>query len=141
MKFRLMFLGMILIALPGLYFLDYMGLMDFDWRYFLIFWPMLFVFWGISMLPFKHNLRLMLLSITMVLCGFFIYFIMLSNPTYFKDTYQAMVENKFVKIFMENLPQKEDYIDSEELMEEDLIEEDSIIDDTQGDSLSVEENF
>jgi uncharacterized protein YqgQ len=109
MKFRLMFLGMILIALPGLYFLDY--------------------------------LRLMLLSITMVLCGFFIYFIMLSNPTYFKDTYQAMVENKFVKIFMENLPQKEDYIDSEELMEEDLIEEDSIIDDTQGDSLSVEENF
>jgi hypothetical protein len=140
MRFRLLFGAIVLITLPALYLMDYLGLMNFEWKYFVIFWPMLLIFWGIAILPFKEFVRVLILVIMLMGTGFFVYAQLLRNPKYFEKTYTDMLNNEFVKKIKENMPKKADYIDSEEnTPEEDSMAQHS--NDSIPDSLSGPEAF
>jgi hypothetical protein len=118
MNTKLIFIGMILITLPGLYFLDVMGLLDFDWRYFLIFWPLLLIFWGIWMLPFKEYFRIVFLALLLMGTGFFVYYQAIKDKEYFKRTTEEVLSTPLLKKWMENMPTKDAIEDPSEIQNE-----------------------
>lgn len=76
MKSGNIFWGVLLIVFGALIFMRNFDIFYFSWGSILRLWPLLFVFWGISVLPVKSGLRL-LLSIATVALGFIL---LVSNP-------------------------------------------------------------
>ncbi|NOX87215.1 MAG: hypothetical protein GXO86_14870 [Chlorobi bacterium] len=60
MKFSNVFWGIILIFLGVLFILQNLGLIFFDWRALWRLWPVILVLWGVSILPVKAWIRMVL---------------------------------------------------------------------------------
>ena len=54
MNFRKALWGIVLILIGGLFIMDNFNIVDFHWASLLSLWPVVFVLWGISILPIKN---------------------------------------------------------------------------------------
>ncbi len=60
MNYKRAFWGILLVALGVLFLLDNFNWIDADWDDIFTLWPLIFVFWGISLLPVKGFIKLIL---------------------------------------------------------------------------------
>ncbi|MCF8218258.1 MAG: DUF5668 domain-containing protein [Bacteroidales bacterium] len=54
MHFRKALWGIVLILIGGLFIMDNLNILDFHWASLLSLWPVIFILWGISILPVKN---------------------------------------------------------------------------------------
>jgi hypothetical protein len=66
MKYRHLFWGLILITIGLLFILNNFGVISFSWYSFWRLWPVILLFWGISILPVKDTVKYILLGATLV---------------------------------------------------------------------------
>jgi hypothetical protein len=118
MKVKYIYLALVLVTIPAIYYLNQANLTSFKWNYLFIFWPVLIIIWGIHLLPFRETYRLLIIIGTMVICGFFIYIQLMRSPEYFPKTYDGMMHNKYIVKFRENLPYREEIVDPSQLEKE-----------------------
>ena len=76
MKSGNIFWGLLLIVLGGLIFLRNFDIFFFSWSSILRLWPLIFIFWGIAVLPVKSGIKV-LLSVITIAIGFSI---LATNP-------------------------------------------------------------
>lgn len=58
MKYRHVFWAFILIAIGILFMLNNFGIFEFGWRALWSLWPLILIFWGISILPMKDGIKI-----------------------------------------------------------------------------------
>lgn len=58
MKFRNVFWGLSLIIIGGLLVARNLGFVDFDWFNILRLWPLIFILWGLSVLPIREIIKI-----------------------------------------------------------------------------------
>ena len=63
MKFRNVFWGLSLIIIGSLLVAHNIGWIDFDWMNILRLWPLLFILWGLSVLPIRESIKVGVLVI------------------------------------------------------------------------------
>lgn len=80
MKYKHIFWGTVLITIGSLFFLKNLELIYFDWRAVLRLWPLLLILWGVSILPVRAFIKLILSFAAILLTLLFIY----ANPQSFK---------------------------------------------------------
>jgi hypothetical protein len=61
MKYRYLFWGILLIAIGLLFILNNLGIVIFSWGAIWSLWPMILIFWGISILPVKGTVKTIIL--------------------------------------------------------------------------------
>jgi len=66
MKYKHLFWGIILIATGMLFILNNLGIIHFSWFSFWRLWPVILLFWGITILPVKDMVKYILLGIVIV---------------------------------------------------------------------------
>jgi len=66
MKFSNVFWGIILIFLGVLFILQNLGMIFFDWRALWRLWPVILVLWGVSILPVKSWIRMVLTLVVLL---------------------------------------------------------------------------
>lgn len=66
MKFRNIFWGIILIFLGILFTLENLNVLDFDWYNMWRLWPVIFILWGISILPIKDIIKIGFVVVVLV---------------------------------------------------------------------------
>jgi len=71
MKFRNIFWGIILILVGVLFTLENLNIIDFDWYNLWRLWPVVLVLWGVSILPVKNMIKVVL--VILVLLGSIFY--------------------------------------------------------------------
>ncbi len=76
------FWGVILITLGILLLLKQFGLIHFYWHTLWQLWPLIFIFWGISLLPVDDYLKLVI-SVIFLALGFYILFRYGQEPGWF----------------------------------------------------------
>jgi len=57
MKYRHIFWALLLIAIGVLFILNNFGVLDFGWRALWSLWPLILIFWGISILPIREWIK------------------------------------------------------------------------------------
>ena len=67
MKYGNIFWGVILVTLGVLFALRNLDIYFFSWGSIFRLWPLIFVFWGISLLPLKSGVKLLLTVVTVVI--------------------------------------------------------------------------
>ena len=80
MKYSNIFWGVILITLGALFAMRNLDIFYFSWRSVFHLWPLLFIFWGIAVLPIKGVVKLLLTVITVVL-GIVL---LVNSPSYYR---------------------------------------------------------
>lgn len=65
MKFKNVFWGLLLIIIGTLLIGRNIGVINFDWYNFLRLWPVIFILWGISILPVKEIFKIILLVLVL----------------------------------------------------------------------------
>jgi hypothetical protein len=63
MKFKNVFWGLSLIIIGSLLVARNIGIIDFAWFNFIRLWPLIFIFWGLSVLPIRETLKVGILVI------------------------------------------------------------------------------
>jgi len=58
MKYRHVFWAIILIAIGTLFMMNNFGVLDFGWRALWSLWPLILIFWGISILPIRDWIKI-----------------------------------------------------------------------------------
>jgi cell wall-active antibiotic response 4TMS protein YvqF len=81
MKFRNIFWGIILILIGVLFTLDNLHFIDFDWYNLWRLWPVVLILWGISVLPVKNLIKVIL--VLLVLAGSITY--MMNTTVYWHE--------------------------------------------------------
>ena len=61
MKYRYLFWGIILISIGLLFILNNLGIISFSWQAIWSLWPLILIFWGISILPIKGTIKVIIL--------------------------------------------------------------------------------
>lgn len=74
MKYSNIFWGVILITIGALFFLKNLDIIWFSWRAIFRLWPLLLVLWGISILPIKNLIKLLLSFAAVLITILVIYF-------------------------------------------------------------------
>lgn len=72
MKFKNVFWGLLLIILGTLLIGRNLGIVDFDWYNFLRLWPVIFILWGISLLPVREVYKITLLVLVLAASTWFV---------------------------------------------------------------------
>lgn len=72
MKYKHLFWGLILIATGMLFILNNLGFIHFSWFSFWKLWPVILLFWGITILPIKDIIKYILLIIILISMFFFV---------------------------------------------------------------------
>ncbi len=67
MKYKNIFWGIVLIGLGVLFILKNLNVIQFNWVYLLELWPLLLVFWGISLLPVKEIIKFVLYVVALII--------------------------------------------------------------------------
>lgn len=78
MKFRNLFWALILIAIGLMFLFSNFGWLDFHWVSIWRLWPLIFIFWGISILPIKDVVKFILVIAFIALS--FIFFNRITEP-------------------------------------------------------------
>jgi len=58
MKYKHVFWGLVLISVGVLFILNNFGIFEFGWRTLWSLWPLILIFWGISILPVKEWMKI-----------------------------------------------------------------------------------
>ena len=66
MKYRHLFWGLILIAIGMLFILNNFGVIHFSWYSFWRLWPIILLFWGITILPVRDIFKYILLAVVII---------------------------------------------------------------------------
>jgi hypothetical protein len=66
MKYKHLFWGLILIAIGMLFILNNLGIIHFSWFSFWRLWPLILLFWGITILPVKDLVKYVLLGVVII---------------------------------------------------------------------------
>jgi hypothetical protein len=66
MKYKHLFWGLILIAIGMLFILNNLSIIHFSWFSFWRLWPLILLFWGITILPVKDMVKYILLGVVLV---------------------------------------------------------------------------
>lgn len=69
MKYKHLFWAIILIAIGILFILNNLGVISFTWYTIWRLWPLIFIFWGIAILPVKDGVKFILLGALFVMTG------------------------------------------------------------------------
>lgn len=77
MSYKRVFWGVLLILVGVLFILKNLGIVFFAWREFIHLWPLLFILWGLSVLPVKDYIKL-ILSLLVIALAFWL----VQNPKY-----------------------------------------------------------
>ena len=72
MKYRHVFWAFVLIAIGILFILNNFGIFDFGWRALWSLWPLILIFWGISILPIKDWMKIIGLVLVLALPSCFL---------------------------------------------------------------------
>ena len=72
MKYKHLFWGLILIAIGMLFIMGNLGIVHFSWFSFWRLWPVILLFWGITILPVKDMVKYILLGVVLVSMFFII---------------------------------------------------------------------
>ncbi|MFC2106926.1 LiaI-LiaF-like domain-containing protein [Bacteroidota bacterium] len=72
MKYKNIFWGLILIILGALFILKNTGLLYFSWRDIFQLWPIILILWGLSIIPVKSGIKIILSVITITVAIFII---------------------------------------------------------------------
>jgi len=72
MKYKNIFWGLILIILGALFILKNTGLLYFSWRDIFHLWPLILILWGVSIIPVKSGIKIILSIITIAVAIFII---------------------------------------------------------------------
>lgn len=89
MKYGNIFWGVILITLGTLFALRNFDIFFFSWRSVFRLWPLIFVFWGIALLPVKAMMKILLTAAT-VLVGIII---LASNPVHHNSWFSPWTDS------------------------------------------------
>ncbi|MEI8201983.1 MAG: DUF5668 domain-containing protein [Bacteroidota bacterium] len=73
LNFRKIFWGILLVLIGILWMLKNTGMIYFSWHALLNLWPLILIFWGISVLPVKNIIKVALLLISIGIGVFFLY--------------------------------------------------------------------
>ncbi len=79
MKFRNVFWGLSLIIIGGLLIARNLGFVDFDWLNILRLWPLIFILWGLSVLPVRETIKV---GVLVILLGGATWFVLESPRVY-----------------------------------------------------------
>ena len=71
MKFRNIFWGMILIFVGILFTLENLNVIDFDWYNLWRLWPVILVLWGVSIIPVKNIIKVVLVLLVLAASVFY----------------------------------------------------------------------
>ncbi|MEI6822908.1 MAG: DUF5668 domain-containing protein [Bacteroidota bacterium] len=66
MKYKNILWGVILIGIGILFILRNLGMIHFEWRIIFQLWPLIFILWGISILPVKDYIKLILSGVSII---------------------------------------------------------------------------
>ena len=66
MKYKHLFWGLVLIAIGMLFILNNLGIIHFSWFSFWRLWPLILLFWGITILPVKDMFKYILLGVVLI---------------------------------------------------------------------------
>lgn len=79
MKFRNVFWGLSLIIVGSLLVARNLGVVDFDWFNIIRLWPLLFILWGLSVLPIRNTIKV---SVLVILLGGATWFVLESPKSF-----------------------------------------------------------
>jgi len=90
MKYKNVFWGLILILIGSLAIARNLDLLSFDWYRFAKLWPVIFILWGISVLPVRDSIKIGLL---VVILGGSTWFVIDSDAYTDKDSFGYIIED------------------------------------------------
>jgi hypothetical protein len=67
MKYKNIFWGIVLIAIGVMFILKNMDVINFNWVMLFQLWPLLLIFWGISLIPVKDYIKFILMLVSLVI--------------------------------------------------------------------------
>jgi len=93
MKYKNIFWGLVLILLGVLFTLKNLNIIQFNWVHFLGLWPLLLIFWGISLIPINEIIKFVLYILALI---FGIYLVNTSkDDSIWFLKFQNFAENKY----------------------------------------------
>ncbi|MCX6252755.1 MAG: DUF5668 domain-containing protein [Bacteroidetes bacterium] len=84
MKYRTLFWGILLIAIGLLFVLNNLGILSFSWYGIWRLWPLILIFWGISILPIRDGIKFIVLISVIALTFLSINRLPETSPWYFR---------------------------------------------------------
>lgn len=95
MKYKNIFWGIVLIVIGVLFVLKNLNIIQFNWVYLIELWPLLLIFWGISLLPVRDFIKLALYLIALI-AG--VYLVNTSNgDSFWYWKFKNYNENRFIE--------------------------------------------
>ncbi len=67
MKYKNILWGIVLIGIGVLFILRNMGMLHFEWRLILQLWPLLLILWGVSLIPVKDYIKLIISVVAIII--------------------------------------------------------------------------
>jgi hypothetical protein len=92
MKFRNVFWGLSLIIIGVLLVARNMGMVDFEWFNIVRLWPLLFIFWGLSVLPIRDTIKV---GVLVILLGGATWFVMDGPESHISNDFEFLINNDF----------------------------------------------
>ena len=96
MKYSKVMWGIILIIFGIMLVLKNMGIFYFHWHAIFRLWPLLFIFWGISVLPVKEYIKLLLGLLTLLL-AIYMFHIYEGHTVWYENEYNDETVNNFME--------------------------------------------
>ncbi len=92
MKFRNVFWGLSLIIIGILLVARNMGMIDFEWFNIVRLWPLLFILWGLSVLPIRDTIKI---GVLVVLLGGATWFVLDGPESQNSHDFEFLINNNF----------------------------------------------
>ncbi len=92
MKFRNVFWGLSLILIGTLMIGRNLGWINFDWMNIIRLWPLIFILWGLSVLPIRENIKI---GIMVILLGGATWFVMDYSGTNRYNNLEFLINKRF----------------------------------------------
>lgn len=86
--YKKIFLGIVLVLAGILFLLRQFDLVFFHWRLLLDFWPLIIIYFGITLLPVRNSYKLIFSIIALILVVFFVWYFSIKNPVHNRCPYK-----------------------------------------------------
>jgi hypothetical protein len=86
MNFSKIFWGIFILLLGVFILFEHLELFHIHWWYLLHFWPVLIILWGVTILPIKNNIKLVISIALVIFTILTIAYISNKRPDYFKKS-------------------------------------------------------
>ena len=86
MNFQKVFWGIVLLLIGFFMLFEHLELFHIHWWYLLHFWPVLFILWGVTILPIKSTIKIVISIALVIFTIITITYISEKKPGYFKNS-------------------------------------------------------